>query len=422
MEIEKLKKGFPEPLLHEVFCDEDLLIKAGLTRGVSKFHHTSLRELLALKQSSGSCIMPHKVSFKAVTSGKDVLAKVPKRKKTTAPRESSEVPSPTHVSKKSRKASKKIVTDDASVQVSPEAFPPSLPPLVVPSTTPLPITTLDIQDRPLLVYGMDSGHHTPPPPSSSPRISASSSGAFLGLPYTLPSGITVTDGTISKRHESTASLLLKNYLLKRDMEGIMGHPTSSSIHDAFSHFHLKSMECDQGLFLKWSECEDPEPPPKQRRALAAEFEHKHVDLHYVFNWLVKSKSDLSSKYEIDLAAFKNSLEEAGMRIQELQSQNDGTRILLAGSLEKLKRRSPPEEVIANFKEGQNYRDILLDDTVSIMKTYSLKIVEEFEGVSSIFPVFVEENFGKEYVLPLVDPEESDHEHDSDQSNDGFGEY
>ncbi|GAA0139708.1 hypothetical protein LIER_01199 [Lithospermum erythrorhizon] len=68
--------------------------------------------------------------------------------------------------------------------------------------------------------------------------------------------ITVTEKTMSKREEPTASLLLKNCMLKGDMEGIMGYSSPSELHDAFSHFRLKSTECAHGLFLKWKESEE----------------------------------------------------------------------------------------------------------------------------------------------------------------------
>ncbi|GAA0173995.1 hypothetical protein LIER_41636 [Lithospermum erythrorhizon] len=122
-----------------------------------------------------------------------------------------------------------------------------------------------------------------------------------------------------------------------------------------------------------------------------------------------------------MANFKISLEKAKAHMKELQGQNDGTRRLLAGAVEELFRRPPSEDVIANFKEGQNYKDILVDDAVSIMKTYSLKISENFDDVHSIFPEFVEENFEKEYGIPLVDLEESDNDPSDDESDVDLGE-
>ncbi|GAA0159036.1 hypothetical protein LIER_15918 [Lithospermum erythrorhizon] len=221
---------------------------------------------------------------------------------------------------------------------------------------------------------MVSGQPCPPPVSASGVAGISSSG-LLGFPYTLPSGITVTEEMISKGGSLTASLLLLNCLLKGDMEGIMGHPTPSSVHDAFSHFYLKShlsysfrsMACARGLFLRWSECEESRAASEvdkislekrlsevirkrdearaqadHFKAQAFDFNNKHADIQSVCAGLVKSKSNLSSKQERELIVFNSSLEEAAVHIKEFQSQNRDTRKLLAGSLEELRWRPLPE--------------------------------------------------------------------------------
>ncbi|GAA0163632.1 hypothetical protein LIER_19447 [Lithospermum erythrorhizon] len=100
-EVEKLRAGFPQALPHEVFCDQDVLIKARLTKGVDKFPDTTLLELLSLKHSSGGCVMPHKVNFKAVTMGKDALARISKQKSVDISESSSDAPSLAPVPKKS---------------------------------------------------------------------------------------------------------------------------------------------------------------------------------------------------------------------------------------------------------------------------------------------------------------------------------
>ncbi|GAA0141524.1 hypothetical protein LIER_35408 [Lithospermum erythrorhizon] len=151
--------------------------------------------------------MPHKVSFKAVTSGKDPLAKVSKRKSKTVSGESSEVPSSAPAPKKLRKASKKVVSEGAPVtcEVLSEALPPSLPSTASPLT--IPSTILDIPD-PFSSLGVMVSGHPPSPSVSASGVAASSSSGLLGFPYTLPSGITVTEETISKGGSLTTSLLL----------------------------------------------------------------------------------------------------------------------------------------------------------------------------------------------------------------------
>ncbi|GAA0176518.1 hypothetical protein LIER_29495 [Lithospermum erythrorhizon] len=230
---------------HEV-CDQDVLIKARLTKGVDKFPDTTILELLSLKHSSGGCVMPHKVNFKAVTTATITI--------------------PDHTS------------------------------------------ALDI-----VISAQESSPIIPPP-----KASSSFGGEFFEALYSLPSGITITGKTVSRREEPTAFLLLKNCMLKEDMEGIMGYSSPSELHDAFSHFQLKS-----------------------------------------------------------------SLEESEQRSRDLRAQLNSSQQLLAAlekRLEYLSARPPSEVVIEKFKEGQNFQDLLIDNTVSIMKTFSLKVYAEFPSV------------------------------------------
>ncbi|GAA0168721.1 hypothetical protein LIER_40621 [Lithospermum erythrorhizon] len=117
-EVEKLRTGFPHALPHEVFCDGDVLIKAGMTKGVDKFPN--------------------------ITLGKDPLAQISKRKSVVV-LESSLGASPlAPASKKSRKITKKVIPEDALVitkVITKTSNPPShvlLPPstIIIPDSTP----------------------------------------------------------------------------------------------------------------------------------------------------------------------------------------------------------------------------------------------------------------------------------------------
>ncbi|GAA0151754.1 hypothetical protein LIER_10405 [Lithospermum erythrorhizon] len=122
-----------------------------------------------------------------------------------------------------------------------------------------------------------------------------------------------------------------------------------------------------------------------------------------------------------MAIFKSSLQEAELSSRDLKAQLDSSRELLASSEKQLSIRPPLEVIIENFKESQNYKDILIDDTVSIMKSFSLKVYEEFLGVHSMFLEFREEHFGEEYVIPFTDTEENDDTEADGQRDDGIGE-
>ncbi|GAA0140305.1 hypothetical protein LIER_35216 [Lithospermum erythrorhizon] len=77
---------------------------------------------------------------------------------------------------------------------SPDLLPPTT--ITIPfHTPPLDVVTLARESPPII-----------PPP----KASLSSGGDFLGVPYSLPSGITFTVKTVSRREEPTAFLLLKN--------------------------------------------------------------------------------------------------------------------------------------------------------------------------------------------------------------------
>ncbi|GAA0141523.1 hypothetical protein LIER_35407 [Lithospermum erythrorhizon] len=96
------------------------------------------------------------------------------------------------------------------------------------------------------------------------------------------------------------------------MEGIMGHHTSSSVHDAFSRFHLKS-ECEEcraaseadkiSLEKRLSEVikerDEARAQADHFKAQAFDVKNKHEDIQSVCAGLVKSKSGLSSKHESD---------------------------------------------------------------------------------------------------------------------------
>ncbi|GAA0155146.1 hypothetical protein LIER_12941 [Lithospermum erythrorhizon] len=289
-EVEKLQTGFPHALPHKVFCDKDVLNKDRLTKGVDKFLNTTLLELLSLKHSSGEWVMPHKVSFKAVTAGKNPLARISKRKNTAAQGIFLETSAVAPAPKNSKKAPK-----ESNLEVTPVDF--------------------------------------------------------------------------------------------------------------------EATECAHGLFLKWKESKDSRADSEaekaslekglsevlrdrdEARTQADDLRGKYEDLQAVRDGLVKYRSDLSHQYDTNVTALKTSLEESEQRLGTLR-----------------------------FKEGQNYKDLLIDNTISIMKTFCLKVYPDFLGIHSMFPEFVGEHFGEEYAVPLTDGEEEENDGgDANQRDDGLGE-
>ncbi|GAA0183213.1 hypothetical protein LIER_30671 [Lithospermum erythrorhizon] len=306
---------------------------------------------------------------------------------------SSDAPSSAPIPKKPRKASKKTVHEDVSIEteVVPETFIHPPPTLAHPAAIILmdQVPALDIT-----TYAPKSSSISPPS-----KVSSSFDANPLGVPYCLPSGITVTKKTVSRREEPTTSLLLKNCTLQKDMEGIMGYSSPTELQDAFSHFHLKefssfsfkylmiflslirglltfmqSTECAHGLFLKWKESEKSRATSEtektslenflsdvirerdEARAQAEVLKNKHEHLQAVCDGLVKSKSDLSYKHEVEVGILKSSLEESKQRSQDLKAQLASSQQLLAAlekQLEQLSTRPSPEVVIKREEESDD---------------------------------------------------------------------
>ncbi|GAA0143760.1 hypothetical protein LIER_04368 [Lithospermum erythrorhizon] len=325
--------------------------------------------------------MPHKVVYKSITSGKGILSQVSKRKDVPAPGASSLAP------KKLKNASKVLVSEAAPAvsEAVVEAFGPPSPPTRDPITIVIP-------DRvsPSLGEVPPSSSHSPP--VFCPLESTSGSGGpLLPTPYALPSGMTVTKDTVSKLKAFTTSLILKNRMLRKDLEGILECSSPDELHDTFSHFQRRAMECAYGLFLKWKEAETARANLNTEKSLLEER----------LNGALARANDFENKYR-DL---QNPTRFFPTALADIEKR-----------LEELSLRPSPEAVTETFKKSNAYNDLLIDNTVSIMKEFSSEVYLEFRGIHSLFPEFVEITFGKEYVVHLTDSD-----NDEDTESDGSGE-
>ncbi|GAA0147088.1 hypothetical protein LIER_06875 [Lithospermum erythrorhizon] len=201
--IDKWRDGFPEALPYKVFCDRVVLIKAGLTKGADNFPKFTLLAFFSRKHASENCTMPHKMAYKSITSGKDVLARVSKRK-------GSSVPESSTTTKKAKKAPKVNVSAATPSVTTPLEATPFVPEVAVEAFGPpspraqYPITIV-ISDRVSPSLGKSDSSSLPPL-----ELTSGSDGPWLPTPYTLPSGVTVTEDTVSKVKSPIASLLMKN--------------------------------------------------------------------------------------------------------------------------------------------------------------------------------------------------------------------
>ncbi|GAA0148791.1 hypothetical protein LIER_08133 [Lithospermum erythrorhizon] len=281
-EVDKLRVGFPRALPHEVFCDRDVLIKAGLAKGVGKFPNVTLLELLLQRDASGSCTMPHKVNFKLITSGKDPLAQISKRKGNSARDSSSEV----HVIE------------------SPQ------------TETALFFKRLS-----------DRGHRFPEGYSNNLSfvkelyVEEKHGGGFAVF---YPEDL----------HDSFSHFQLK------DTECAYG----LSLKWRESEESRARLEPDRTSLEKW--LAEVLRERDEVGACARDLEGKYEDLQAVCNGLVKSKFDLSHQYEVYVAALKNSLEKSEQRSRDLKTQLDSSRHLLAGSEKQLEQSRPPPETFS----------------------------------------------------------------------------
>ncbi|GAA0157003.1 hypothetical protein LIER_38386 [Lithospermum erythrorhizon] len=70
--LKKLEEGFPQTLALDVFCDPDVIVKAGLSKGVNNFPNTVLATLLGMKE--GKPVVPQQVSYLDVISWNRLLS------------------------------------------------------------------------------------------------------------------------------------------------------------------------------------------------------------------------------------------------------------------------------------------------------------------------------------------------------------
>ncbi|GAA0163057.1 hypothetical protein LIER_19022 [Lithospermum erythrorhizon] len=157
----------------------------------------------------------------------------------------------------------------------------------------------------------------------------------------------------------------------------------------------EATECSYGLSLKWKEAEDSlakfaeeksslEEHLNEALALADDAENKYEDLLAVHDGLIKSKTDLTDQYEADMASLKSSLEESQQTSHGLRTQLDSSKLLLADTKKRLEDLSLRPSLEAVF-EDLSYRNLLIDNTVSLMKEFISEGYLEFRGYIPFFP-------------------------------------
>ncbi|GAA0154929.1 hypothetical protein LIER_12772 [Lithospermum erythrorhizon] len=70
--LKRLEEGFPETLDLDIFCDKDILIKVGLSKGIDNFPNIDLATL----PKNGKSVVPNQVSYLEVISGNRLLSEI----------------------------------------------------------------------------------------------------------------------------------------------------------------------------------------------------------------------------------------------------------------------------------------------------------------------------------------------------------
>ncbi|GAA0175722.1 hypothetical protein LIER_41964 [Lithospermum erythrorhizon] len=206
----KLDEGFPETFALHVFCDPDVLIKEGLSKGVDNFSQLDL----ALQATS-------------------LLVAVPQSRQLYA---------------------HPVVTDDS-------------PSITLPTPTPADQTIADpkVQVIPDGFLPIPKSHDCPGLPSMTPPVSVSEGSSrglsslidseegykndhpfFIDLPYTLPS---------STPYSTLAADMLKNCMLRQSLLGVP-ETQPSSLHHRFAHHQIKAAEATYALSFHFADSQN----------------------------------------------------------------------------------------------------------------------------------------------------------------------
>ncbi|GAA0142556.1 hypothetical protein LIER_42732 [Lithospermum erythrorhizon] len=182
-------------------------------------------------------------------------------------------------------------------------------------------------------------------------------GPWLPTPYTLPSGVTVTKETISKVKSSTTSLLMNNYMLRKDVEGILTGASLDELHNTFSHFQLRvsphllgfilNLLLPSFVLIKMVFILGHEEERLNEASALMKLRTKIKILWRFVTVFFNPRLDLTNHYQADITALKRSLEEFQYTSQGLRTQLDYSQLVLADKEKKLEELSlhPSREAV-----------------------------------------------------------------------------
>ncbi|GAA0158801.1 hypothetical protein LIER_15737 [Lithospermum erythrorhizon] len=389
--LKRLEEGFPETLVLDIFCDSDVLVKAGLSKGIDNFPDIDLATLLRAKD--GKAVVPNQVSYLEVISGIDSSARcwppnllhlqslqppvggISDQSMGPEGRSSPLLPTPTPA-------------DPAAVNLgvlSPEPIPPYEAP---PSLD-------DIHMVPSWNFTKESSRASEGLASWADREKGFENNHpfFVDLPYTLPSGLQITKDSVSKPTASLTAEMLKNCMLRPSVLGVLG-TQPLNLFDNFSYHQIKATEVAYALSLRLNNSSHRDEEEREN-LLADAREASEV---------YKSEGDMLKKHIRELHAEVN---EYNLHLTEAQSLVKGFNDKV-GVMENQLRdlQKALDNSVERFKWSEEYRVLVKGDTATLLRSFCQRVATDYPSISSHFTNFVT-SLGEDYMVSLFDelPEE-----------------
>ncbi|GAA0160653.1 hypothetical protein LIER_17160 [Lithospermum erythrorhizon] len=204
----------------------------------------------------------------------------------------------------------------------------------------------------------------------------------VDLPYTLPLGLQVTQDTVSKPSASVATELLKNYMLRPSVLGVLG-TQPSSLFDRFSYHQIKATKVAYSLSLLLDE--------------ASRCDNEVVWLkHSERESLLVDAREASKVYKSEGERLKKHIRELQAEVNEFKFHTIENQALLKGfndkvgameiEIEDLKKALGTS--VERFKRSEEYRSLIKGDTATVLRSFcqrvSADLLEIRDYVVSLF--------------------------------------
>ncbi|GAA0159942.1 hypothetical protein LIER_16611 [Lithospermum erythrorhizon] len=382
--LKRLEEGFPETLVLDIFCDPDVLIKAGLSKSIDNFPDINLATLLIAKD--GKAVVPNQVSYLEVILGTRLLSEM------LAP----EAPS-------SSITSTPVVGISSQPMGLEERSSPLLNTPTPADQTEINLEILSPEPSPFRETSLSANlpHWTPTwdvTEGSSRAAEGIASWAsqergfennhpfFVDLPYTLPLGLQVTQDTVSKPTTSAAEV---SYALSLRLSD------STQRGDEVTRLKtaLVSVEKEKDEALSKRDelvdlCQKQHSEHKGLLASAREASKIYKNEVERLKETNRKLQAVNEDYEIHITEAQKMLKSYYDKVCGMEAQIEELHRALDTSVEK-------------FKHSKDYRSLLTYDIATLLRNFCHKVAADFPGILSHFTTFVT-SLGEDYVVSLFD--------------------